>query len=148
MFVPVDDLLGGCRTNADRPAHRYGFHVDPRFKDSGERRSDTREHDAPQDRDEDRQSDTGRIHQAVKQQNVHDDWSENRECERHVAIDQKQRARDHLQPRDEQEIFRNEHRSEELSRDSAGRRHRDEMQKSIQAEDQKDQTQKEPTHVS
>ena len=85
---------------------------------------------------------------AVKQENVHDDRSENRECERHVAIDQKQRARNHLKPRDDQEIFRNEHRSKELSRDSAGRRHRDEMQKSVQAEDQKDQTQKEPTDVS
>ena len=106
------------------------------------------EHHAPKDRDEDRQSDTGRIHQAVKQENVHDDRSENRECERHVAIDQKQRARNHLKPRDDQEIFRNEHRSEELSRDSAGRRHRNEMKKSIQAEDQKDQTQKEPTDVS
>ena len=130
------------------PVLRRCFDFDARLKDSGERRTDTDEHHAPKDRDEDRQSDTGRIHQAVKQKNVHDDRSENRECERHVAIYQKQRARNHLKPRDEQEIFRNEHRSEELSRDSAGRRHRNEMKKSIQAEDQKDQTQKEPTDVS
>ena len=90
---------------------------------------------------------TGLI-RAVKQENVHDDRSENRECERHVVIDQKQRARNYLKPRDDQEIFRNEHRSEELSRDSAGRRHRYEMKKSIQTEDPKDQTQKEPTDVS
>ena len=130
------------------PARFGSLDFDPCLKNSGERRTDAREHHAPKDRDEDRQSDTGRIHQAVKQENVHDDRSENRECERHVAIDQKQRARNHLKPRDEQEIFRNEHRSEELSRDSAGRRHLNEMKKSIQAKDQKDQTQKEPTDVS
>ena len=134
-------------TRACRRTSR-SLHIDARLKDSGERRSDAHEHHAPKDRDEDRQSDTDRTHQSVKQENVHDDRSEDRECERHVAIDQKQRARNHLKPRDDQEIFRNEHRSEELSRDSAGRRHRDEMQKSIQAEDQKDQTQKEPTDVS
>ena len=124
------------------------FDVDPRLKDSGERRSDTHEHDAPKNRDKERQADTGRIHQAVKQENVHDDRSENRQCERYVAIDQKQRARNYLKPRDDQEIFRNEHRSEELSGDAAGRRHRDEVKKSIQTEDQKDQTQEEPTDVS
>ena len=113
----------------------FGFYFDPLLEDSGEGRTHTPEHHAPKDRDEDRQSDTGRIHQAVKQKNVHDDRSENRECERHVAIYQKQRARNHLKPRDEQEIFRNEHRSEELSRDSAGRRHRDEMKKSVEPED-------------
>jgi len=126
----------------------FGFYFDPLLEDSGERRADAHEDHAPKDRDEDRQSDSSRTHQAVKQENVHDDRSENRECERHVPIDQKQRARNHLKPRDDQEIFRNEHRSEELSRDSAGRRHRNEMKKSIQAEDQKDQTQKEPTDVS
>ena len=68
------------------------FYFDPLLEDSGEGRADAHEHHAPKDRDEDRQSDTGRIHQAVKQENVHDDRSENRECERHVAIDQKQRT--------------------------------------------------------
>jgi hypothetical protein len=86
-------LLGGCGTNADRAARRYGFRIDARLEDSGERRTHSDEHHAPKNRDEDRQSDTGRIHQAVEQENVHDDWSENRECQRHVAIDQKQRAR-------------------------------------------------------
>src|SRR6478735_12287515 len=130
------------------PAHFGSLRFNASLKDSGKRRTHTDEHHAPKDRDEDRQSDTDWTHQAVKQENVHDDRSENRECERHVAIDQKQRARNHLKPRDEQEVIRNEHRSEELSRDSAGRRHRNEMKKSIQAEDQKNQTQKEPTNVS
>lgn len=130
------------------PAHFGSLRFNARLKDPVERQSDAREHHAPKDRDEDRQSDTDRTHQGVKQENVHDDRSENSECERQVAIDQKQRARNRLKPRDGQEIIRNEHRSEELSRDSAGRRHRNEMKKSIQAEDQKDQTQKEPTDVS
>src|SRR6476659_7224186 len=130
------------------PAHFGSLRFNARLKDSGERRMHTDEHHAPKDRDEDRQSDTGRTHQGVKQENVHDDRSENSECERHEAIDQKQRARNRLKLRDDQEIIRNEHRSEELSRGSAGRRHRNEMKKSIQAEDQKDQTQKEPTDVS
>ena len=130
------------------PVHFGSLRFNARLKDPVERQSDAREHHAPKDRDEDRQSDTDRTHQGVKQENVHDDRSENSECERHVAIDQKQRARNRLKPRDDQEIIRNEHRSEELSRDSAGRRHRNEMKKSIQAEDQEDQTQNEPTDVS
>ena len=76
MF-PLDDLLGGCGTNADRPRWR-GFHVDPRLKDSDERRSGTHEHDAPKDCDKKRESEAGRIHQTVKQQDVHDDGTENR----------------------------------------------------------------------
>ena len=111
------------------------FDFDARPENSVERRTHTDEHDAPKDRDEDRQFDTSRTHQGVKQENVHDDRPENRERERHVAIDQKQRARNHLKPRDDQEIFRNEHRSEELSRNSARRRHRDEVKKSVEPED-------------
>jgi hypothetical protein len=77
-LFPLDDLLGGCGTNADRPARRRGFHLDPHLKDSGERRSDTHEHDAPKDCDKKREPQAGRIHQTVKQQDVHDDGTENR----------------------------------------------------------------------
>ncbi len=84
----------------------------------------------------------------MKQQNVHDHWSEQRQRERDVSLDEKQHARDQLNRKHEQQIFRDEHRSHELSRDSGGRRHRNEMKKSIQAENRKDQGQKEPTDVS
>ncbi len=45
-------------------------------------------------------------------------------------------------------MLRDEQCANELTRDSAGRRHRDEVKKSIQAEDQKDQAQKEPTDIN
>ena len=129
-------------------SHRRSFHVNSRLKDSGERRPDTREHDAPKDRGKNCEPQTGRIHQNVKQQNVHDDRSEDRQRERHESINQEQSARDHLEPENGHQIVRNEQCSEELSRDSAGRRHRNEVKKSVKPEDRKDQGQKEPTDVS
>ena len=135
MRSPLDDLLGGGGTNADRPARRRGFPVDPRLKDSGEGRSDTDQDDAPKEGHEERKSEAGRIHQTVKQQDVHDDGTENGERDRQITIDQEQDAAEELDRENEQQIFRDEHRSEELTGHSAGRSHRNEMKKSIQAED-------------
>ena len=84
----------------------------------------------------------------MKQQDVDDHWSQQRQRERDEAIDEKQDARDQLNRKHEQQIFRDEHCSHELSRDSAGRRHWNEVKKPIQAENRKDHGQKEPTDVS
>jgi len=84
----------------------------------------------------------------VKQQNVHDHWSEQRQRERDEAIEEEQHARDQLNRKYEQQIFRDEHRTQELACDSAGRRRWNEVKKSIQTENRKDQGQKESTDVS
>ena len=125
-----------------RATRRRGWRdFDPRLENSGERRTHAREHDAPKDRDKKREPEALRIHQTMKQQDVHDDGGKYRERERHVTIDQEQDAANELNRENEQQIFRDEHRSEELPRHSARGRHRNEVKKSVEAEDQKDQTQ-------
>jgi hypothetical protein len=100
MF-PLDDLLGGGGTNSNRAARRRRFPVEPRLKDSGEGRSDTDQLDAPKDGHEERKSEAGRIHQTVKQQDVHDDGAENGERDRHITIDQEQHAAEEFRRRGE-----------------------------------------------
>jgi len=84
----------------------------------------------------------------VKQQNVHDHRSKQCQRERDEPIDEKQHARDQLNRKHEQQIFADEHGSQELACDSARRRRWNEVKKSIQTENRKDQGQKESTDVS
>jgi Ser/Thr protein kinase RdoA (MazF antagonist) len=78
--------------------------VEPRLENSSERRPDAREHDAPKDRDKNRKAEAGRIHQDVKQQNVHDDRGEDRQCEGHESINQEQSARNQLERKNRRQI--------------------------------------------
>jgi hypothetical protein len=107
-----------------------------RFKDSGKRRSNADQHDNPQNRDKERKSEAGGIHQHAVQQNVHHDWTQYRQREWHVTVDEEQDARDQLERENDQEIVRHGHRS------------LDEVKESIQAKDREDQGQKEPTDIS
>jgi hypothetical protein len=72
-------------------------HFGARLKDSSERRSDTREHDAPKDRGKNSGPQAGWIHENVKQRDVHDNGTVDRQRDRHESINQEQDARNHLQ---------------------------------------------------
>ena len=88
VSVRGDDLLRGYGANADRSANRRFFNVDPRLENSKERGSDAHEDNDPKNRDKERESEAGWIHQNVKQQNVYDDRSEDRQRERNESINQ------------------------------------------------------------
>jgi len=118
----------------------------PRLKDSGERRTHT-DDTTPKRSDEEPQYRYRPDSSSHETRDVHDDRSENRECERHVAIDQKQRPRNHLKPRDARRYFETNIAPRNCPATPLGGGIG--MNEEIHSgEDQKDQTQKEPTDVS
>jgi len=73
----------------------------------------------------------------MKQKDVHDNGTEQAERNRHIAIDQKQNASDQFKAEYRHEIMRNKKRSHILSGYSRGRRHRDEVEESVEPEHRK-----------
>ena len=79
----------------------------------------------------------------MNEQNVDDDWSEQRQCEWDVAINQEQDTRNHLEQKYRDQIMRDKERPDELAGRSGRRSRGNEVEEAVQSEDEKDQAEKE-----
>jgi len=90
------------------------------------------EHDEPQDCYGDCQSDAGWIQEKVIQQNVHDYWSKQYQCEGHEPIYQQQRATQDLECRHDKKVMRLKECADELSSQPCRHRsHAEEIQEPV-----------------
>jgi hypothetical protein len=115
---------------------------------TGESGADAQEHDDPQHRHDESQSQPARKHQDVNEQNVDDDRSEQRQREWDVAINQEQDRRDDLEQKYRDQKMGNKKRPYELASRSGRRRAGNEMEETIQSKDQKDEAKKETSDDS
>jgi hypothetical protein len=79
----------------------------------------------------------------MNEQNVNDDWSEQGQGERNIAIDQEQDRRNDLEQKYRDQIVRDEERPDELAGGSGRRRAGNEMKEAVESEHEKNQTEKE-----
>src|SRR4029450_3447052 len=79
------------------------------------RGADAQEHDDPQHRHDESQTQTARKHQYVNEQNVDDDRSEHGQPEGDIAIDQEQDRRNDLEQKYRAQIMGDEERPDELA---------------------------------
>ena len=86
--------------------------------------------------DETRQNTAG-IHQYVEKKDINDDRTDQRERQRHIAVGEKKEPASKLEQENGDYIVRGGQRADELEGQRGHRHHRDEMEKSIQAEDGK-----------
>jgi hypothetical protein len=84
----------------------------------------------------------------VNEQNVNDDRSDQRQREWDVSIDQQQDRRNDLKQKYRDQIMGNKERPDELASRSRGRRAGNEVEESIQSEDEKDESEKETSNDS
>gem|GEM_PF-5607312 len=84
-------------------------------QETTERGANAQERGDPQHRHNDRQSQTARSHQYVKEQNVDDDRSEQRQREWDVAIDQEQDRRNELEQKYDDQIIGDKEGPDELA---------------------------------
>jgi hypothetical protein len=98
----------------------------------------------PEDHDHDSQWKPGCGHERVKEENVHNDWREKHQRQRNEAVQQQKQAADNLDPENDYVVVGSEYGPKELCGDAGWGRHVDELKKSIQAEDDEYQTQKQP----
>jgi len=112
------------------------------LEETGERGADTQEHKDPQHRHDESQSQTTRKHQYVNEQNVNDDRSEQRQREWDIAINQEQDRRNDLEQKNWDQIMGNKERPDELAGRSGGRRAGNEVEETVQSEDEKDESKK------
>ena len=78
----------------------------------------------------------------MKQQNVHNDGSKQRERERNVPIDQEQDCRDELEQKDDDQIIGRDERSDELTSRSGRQLAANEVKEPVQSKDEKDEAEK------
>jgi len=98
----------------------------------------TPEQEQRKDRDDDGQRQAGAVEENVEEQDVHDHRAKQRKAQWHVTSDQKQQAANDLQQADNVNIVALHERFTEVSGQRRGRRrHWDEMQKNVRAEDHK-----------
>src|ERR1700739_258951 len=96
------------------------------------------EYQSPKHRDEEGQRETAWGHQSMKGEDVDDNRRENGKRQGHVPIRQKKHPTDHLKRENESEVMGAKQGSHELSRDATWWWERNEVQETIQAEDQED----------
>src|SRR5580704_18848742 len=80
----------------------------------------------------------------MEEKDVDDDRAKDHQGEGDVAIHQEQHATEQLKREDDHPVLRNENGGEELGGYAGGRRHGNEMQETVQAEDEEDETKKQP----
>src|ERR1700678_2043353 len=95
------------------------------------------DNDDPEESYQNARADARRGHEPVKQEDVHDDRSDQRERQGHKPIDEEENPRDQLNGKDEMEIVGGSERPNELAGDSRRRWCRQKMQKTIEPEDYK-----------
>src|SRR6267142_6449679 len=100
----------------------HGLNCDAQLQDPIKRGANAQEHNDPEHGHDQRQSQTAREHQYVNEQNVDDDRSEQRQRERHVAINQEQDRRNDLEQKYRDQIMRDKERPYELASRSGRRR--------------------------
>src|SRR5204863_9739064 len=105
--------------------------------------ADAQEHDDPQHGHGESQRQTARKHQYVNEQNVDDDRSEQRQRERHVAIEEEQDRRNDLEQEYRDQVMGDEERPHKLTGSSGRRSCGNEVDEAVQSEDEKDQAEKE-----
>ena len=97
-------------------------------------RTDRDESDDPEERDQERKRQSGGCHESVKAEDINDYRPEQRERKWHVAVQKKQHGGNELRKKyDDQVVGRNE-RPQKLPGDARGRRHRNKVQKAVEAE--------------
>src|SRR5260370_42148517 len=104
--------------------------------------ANAQEHNDPEHRHDQSQSQTARKHQYVNEQNVDDDRSEQRQRERDIAIDQEQDRRNDLEQKYRHQIMGDKERPDELAGGSGRRRAGNEVEEAVQTEDEKDDAKK------
>src|SRR5205814_2784149 len=108
-----------------------------------ERGADAQKHDDPQHGHDESQRQTAPKHQYVNEQNVDDDRSEQRQREWDVAINQEQDRRNNLEQKYRDQIMGDKERPDELAGRSGRRRAGNEVEETVQPEDEKDESKKE-----
>ena len=78
----------------------------------------------------------------MNEQNVDDDWSEQRQGERDVAINQEQDRRNDLEQKYRDQIMRDKERPDELAGRPRRRRAGNEVKEAVQSEGKKDEAKK------
>ena len=100
-----------------------------------------------QRRNNDGHDETFRFHKDMEQKNVNDDRSEEQQSQRQKAATQYEEGADELERHDHLEVSSGEEGGRELSRGSLWRwRHGDEIKKTIQAGENKQSTQQNPSY--
>src|SRR6476660_5497183 len=120
----------------------HGLNCDALLQEPIKRGANAQEHNDPEHRHDQSQSQTAREHQHVNEQNVDDDRSEQGQRERDVAIDQEQDRRNDLEQKYRDQIMGDKERADKLAGRSRRRRGGNEVKKAVQSEDEKDQTEK------
>src|SRR5882762_9467057 len=95
----------------------------------------------PQYRHRNSQSHTRMAQQPMKQQNVDNHWSQQRQSQWNESVRQQQCPAEHLHSSDEQHILRREQNSQEFPAHSGRQHRRQKMQKRIQPEHHEHQSQ-------
>src|SRR6266478_1156100 len=121
----------------------HGLNCDALLQEPIKGGANAQEHNDPEHRHDQSQSQTAREHQYVNEQNVDDDRSEQRQRDRDVAINQEQDRRNDLEQKYRDQIMRDEERPHKLTGNSSRRRCGNEMEEAVQSEDEKDQAEKE-----
>jgi len=88
---------------------------DALLEEPTERGADAQEHNDPENRHDESQTQTARKHQYVNEQNVDDDRSEQRQGEWDVAIGQEQDRRNDLEQKYRDQIMGDKERSDKLA---------------------------------
>src|SRR5438477_13140040 len=120
----------------------HGLNCDALLQEPIKRGANAQEHNDPEHRHNQSQSQTAREHQYMNEQNVDDDRSEQRQREGDVAINQEQDRRNDLEQKYRDQIMRDEERPQKLTSRSGRRRAGNEVEEAIQSEDEKDQAKK------
>ncbi len=111
-----------------------GLNCDALLQEPIKRGANAQEHNDPEHRHDQSQSQTAREHQYVNEQNVDDDRSEQRQRERDVAINQEQDRRNDLEQKYRDQIMRDKERPDELASRPRRRRAGNEVKKAVEAE--------------
>jgi hypothetical protein len=77
---------------------------------------------------------TGRGHERMEPDDVHDHWAEDAERERDVAVDEEQRAADDLAEKDDDPVVRGAEGCGEVGGRARGRLARDEVEETVETE--------------
>src|SRR5438105_9130830 len=107
------------------------------------RGANAQEHNDPEHRHDQSQSQTAREHQYVNEQNVDDDRSEQRQREGDVAINQEQDRRNDLEQKYRDQIMRDKERPDELASRPRRWRAGNEVKEAVQSKREKDEAKKE-----
>src|SRR6202035_3432410 len=108
-----------------------------------EGRANAQKHENPENGHDESQRQTARKHQCVNEHNVDDDRSEQGKREWDVAINQKQGRRNNLEQKYRDQIMGDKERPDELASRSGRRRAGNEVEETVESEDQEDKAEQE-----